>query len=222
MCIICKTKNIEELIPLTCLFINCDIIQNIPKEMVNLEILVCIKCPLLTNFPDTLRNLEHIICHHCFRLEKIPSTFIKLTRIECSFCTALEYIPNTFVNIEYIDCCGCNLIKSIPSNFTRLKYLDCSNCRLMIEIPSELVNLYTIECRECPWLPQNIHTPYTDYKENIKILIECQTFIKKYILSKRIITLAKQLIPLWWNPSLKGGYFYKKIMLEEIENLVKQ
>ncbi len=45
------------------------------------------------------------------------------------------------------------------------------------------------------------------------------TFRKKIIISKRLIKLIPHLIPLYYHPDAKGGFFHKKTILKFIEKI---
>ena len=55
MCLICETKNIEDITELDCS--NCTLLQSIPKELINIRVLDCSRCPLLQSIPKELVNL---------------------------------------------------------------------------------------------------------------------------------------------------------------------
>ena len=70
MCLICETKNIEDIKHITRLeCFRCPLLQSIPKEFVNLTILECAYCPLLQSIPKELVNLTELECIDCPWLE---------------------------------------------------------------------------------------------------------------------------------------------------------
>ena len=57
------------------------------------------------------------------------------------------------------------------------------------------------------------------FDDHIKKLIIVQRFFKKILLSKPIRRLLPLLVPLYYHPDAKGGYFHKKCMMKFIENI---
>ncbi len=56
-----------------------------------------------------------------------------------------------------------------------------------------------------------------NYEKNIKKLKRIQEFIRKIIMSKRLMGLIPKIIPIYYNPECKGGYMHKKQMLVELQ-----
>ena len=64
MCLICETKNIEDIKHITELdCYNCPWITEIPGELANLTKLYCQDCPILTEIPRELVNLKILYCY---------------------------------------------------------------------------------------------------------------------------------------------------------------
>jgi len=47
-------------------------------------------------------------------------------------------------------------------------------------------------------------------KKNIQKVIKTQKMIRNYFMRKKIIHINRQLIPIYYHPDMKGGYFSKK------------
>ena len=74
----------------------------------------------------------------------------------------------------------------------------------------------------CPWIHspvERINLGNRQYYENIIKLIILQRFFKKIIISKRLLRLIPKLMPLYYNPSAKGGYLHKRNMIKFINNI---
>jgi hypothetical protein len=68
--------------------------------------------------------------------------------------------------------------------------------------------------RGCVWLNND-----PGFGESVKKLIKLQLWFKNMYLSKRLKKLIPQLIPLYYHPDAKGGYFEKKAMLEFFDSI---
>ncbi len=88
-----------------------------------------------------------------------------------------------------------------------------------------LINIKSIEKIKrilyagCKWLyNENLGDVLSrcEYKNNVKKVIKIQKWMKKIIISKRLITLIPFLIPLYYDPECKGGYIHKKKMLIDL------
>jgi hypothetical protein len=182
------------------------------KELKDLN---CSECPLLTHIPDTLVNLTNLNCYEYPLLTHIPDTLVDLTNLNCDECHVLTHIPDTLVRLTSLDCSYRPLLTHIPGTLVRLTVLDCSYCPLLTHIPD--VGSYLLTwCYGCKWLDINNYT----YNKNILNLVSCQRIFKNRILCEYLVRLSRQIIPIWWDPKCKGGYFHKKIMLEEIEKYI--
>ncbi len=63
---------------------------------------------------------------------------------------------------------------------------------------------------QCLWLEEPMNRGYDENIKNLKII---QKWIKKMLLSKRLMRLIRRLMPLYYAPDAKGGYFHKREML---------
>jgi hypothetical protein len=154
-----------------------------------------------------LVNLTRLDCYGCPNLTSIPNELVNLTRLICYRCRNLTSISNELVNLTSINCAGCPNITSIPKELVNLTSINCAGCPKLTSIPKELVNLIFLNCSGCPWLDVK-ENEY--YKENIRYLVRCQGIFKRQILARRLLKLTPKLVPLWWHPGCKGGFFHKK------------
>jgi hypothetical protein len=89
--------------------------------------------------------------------------------------------------------------------------LNYSNCTSLTKIEG----LESLLCDNCPWISQK----NPDFKNNIQNLITLQEWFKKNILIMKIERMATNIIPIWWDPTCKGGFFHKKSLLEYVDRL---
>ena len=79
------------------------------------------------------------------------------------------------------------------------------------------LNYTELSVHNCKWINKNNNY----YDSNIHKLIFLQKFFKKHLLIKKILNISIQIIPIWWDPQCKGGFFHKKSMkdmLNEFNN----
>ena len=60
-----------------------------------------------------------------------------------------------------------------------------------------------------------------NYEKNIIKLLKLQKWFKTYLLSKKISIMSELILPLYFHPEYKGGYFHKKQLLQWIDSLPK-
>src|SRR5204863_507877 len=149
-----------------------------------LQTLYCSSCPLLTTIPQ-IEGLQTLYCPNCPLLTTIP-------QIE---------------GLQTLDCFDCPLLTKIPQ-IEGLQTLDCSNCLLLTTIP-QIEGLQTLHCNGCKWLKTD-----PGYIESIKKLKRLQGWFRRIILSYQLKRLTLQLIPLYYHPDAKGGYFDKLKILQ--------
>jgi hypothetical protein len=180
MCIICCTKNINDLKHLTNINLyRCRNITTIPYIFINLINLNCSGCNNLQEIPNTLVNLTHLSCYNCPVLTNIPDTLLDLINLKCWNCPLLTEIPDTLVNLTDLDCSSCSKLIKIPDKIIRL---DCSDC-ILTQSPPRVAWLY---CDNCQWLPQK----NPEYTENIKklLIIQNEYYRRKILRLKKIIS----------------------------------
>jgi hypothetical protein len=71
-----------------------------------------------------------------------------------------------------------------------------------------------LECDGCGWLDNN-----PDYRDNVKKLIVIQKWIKRIILSNRLSGLIPGLVPIYYHPDHRGGFFHKKRIMAFIQGI---
>jgi hypothetical protein len=203
MCAICDTPQ-EELIDSTFIICSeCNILKEIPKELVKLQALWCFLINI-SEIPKELVNLVELNCSICFNLKEIPKELVNLMSLNCFRCTLLKEIPKELVNLKLLNCvesmvkniprelvnlihlwCDCTNIEYIPKELTKLSTLCISNCLNIKEIPKELINLVELNCDNCPNIVE-IH----NFK-NLK-LIACYncpklTFAPTHLIKNQVI-----------------------------------
>lgn len=151
-----------------------------------LETIEFYDCPSLTQI-QLSQNLQTLLCSHCPMLSNIS-----LTNWED-------------FKMETILCYDCHSLTQIPY-FPNLKELICHDCPLLTDISIPMINrLLTFVHSGCDWLKCS-----HGFDQKIEKLVVLQKWFKKIYLSKRIIKLIKQLVPIYYHPKAKGGYFHKK------------
>lgn len=90
-----------------------------------------------------------------------------------------------------------------------MKFLSCQNSRSLTNI-GDTANLSWYHCSGCIWS----YVRNDKFDDNIRRLIVLQRWFKKILQSKRLTKLIPKLIPLYYHPECKGGYFHKKSILE--------
>ena len=108
-------------------------------------------------------------------------------------------------------CYECPKLKYLPS--IKKGTIECSDCPMIIGKPLEYL---TLNCRGCNWLNVDLNT---SYNYNVNKLIIIQRFFKNILLVRRFQRLIPLLMPLYYHPVAKGGYFHKKEMLEFLTNV---
>ncbi len=83
---------------------------------------------------------------------------------------------------------------------------------ILTNIP-KIQGLLELYCSNCPWL--NIKNE--QFEINIKKLKRIQEFIRKIIMSKRLMELIPKIMAIYYHPECKGGYMHKKQMLVDLQ-----
>jgi len=186
MCIVCYT-NIKELLPLEEIHCrHCIVIQQIPQDLINLEILYFFNCPMLLNLSSYFSfNLQELYYENCNTITEITNLY----------------------NLEILTCIDCSNLKKITDVFN-LKSLVCQNCPLLSELCD--VKLIRFKCISTPWL----YHPDNNFITNYKKLKLIQLWIKrnlKHFIFKRWIK-SKEGIQWIYHPNNIGGRMSKKLI----------
>jgi hypothetical protein len=206
MCIVCEHKNLDGLQSLNCS--NCPLLTNIPM-IEGLQSLNCSNCPLLTDIP-MIEGLQYLYCSNCPLLTNIPM-IEGLQYLYCSNCPLITNIP-MIKGLQNLNCSNCPLLTNIPM-IKGLRQLNCSNSRSLTELNINDTN--TCVYRDgCVWLKND-----PDFNKSMIKLIKLQQWFKSMYLSKRLNRLIPQLIPLYYHPDAKGGYFDKLKILNYFQEL---
>lgn len=210
MCVICRNEVNYNKKTLDCS--GCKKVIKIPL-IKGLRVLNCEKCPGLIEIP-MIRGLKLLICNNCPGLIEIP-LIRGLQTLYCHDCSGLIKIP-LIQELQILYCYNCPKLTEI-SLIEQNKGLtiDCARCRNLTQLHIPTSARLIVD--GCVWLnhPVNQH-----YNKNIKKLIILQKWLKKMLVRKRLIKLIPILIPLYYHPESKGGYFHKKEILEFVESLV--
>lgn len=171
-------------------------------------------CPELKQIP-LIPGLKVLDCSHCPELEHI-SLIPGLEELYCSDCPKLKQIPQ-IPGMKYLNCARCPLLTSVPWIDT-LTYLFCEESRSLTQIP-EIPGLEHIFDTQCVWLKPRQSLYYYDhfneiYMDRIQKLKILQKWFRGVLMNKKLLRLIPQLMPLYYHPSAKGGYFHKKEMLD--------
>jgi hypothetical protein len=181
------------------------LLTNIPRIDGSQE-LNCSNCPLLTNIPH-IDGLQELYCSNCPLLTNIPH-IDELQELNCSYCPLLTDIPLIY-GLKRLDCSNCPLIVNIPQ-IDSLQSLFCFDCRLLTSLNVNIANLNYLLAYGCIWLRyKNPH-----FNESINKLIILQKWFKKLYMSRKLKRIIPQIIPLYYHPDAKGGYFDKLKILQ--------
>jgi uncharacterized paraquat-inducible protein A len=208
MCIICGNEDLDGLKTLDCS--DCPLLTNIP-QINGLQTLSCYNCPLLTSVPR-IDGLRKLYCFKCPLLTNIP-LINSLQTLICRNCPLLTNIPH-INGLQTLYCCQCHLLTNIPQ-INGLRRLSCYGCRSLtgLNITSDFQFLQT---NDCIWLSN-----HPDFNESIKKLIKLQKWFKRLYLGKKLRKLIPQLIPLYYHPDAKGGYFDKLEIVKFVRDLLQ-
>jgi hypothetical protein len=118
--------------------------------------------------------------------------------------------------LQLLYCSNCPLLTNIP-HIDGLQELACYNCRSLTKLNINVANLDYSDTYGCIWLDND-----PNYDQSIKKLILLQKWWKKIYLSNRLKKLIKQLIPLYYHPDAKGGYFDKLKIFQCFQEISEQ
>src|SRR5437773_2058455 len=130
--------------------------------------------------------------------------------LDCSKCPFLTLIP-IIPGLHELYCSECPMLTEI-SIIPGLKKLECCWCPLLTEIP-KIDGLKSLICYYCKWL----RVENENFDDQLKKVIVLQRWFKKVLLSKNMVKLIPQLMPLYYHPESKGGYLHKRNMLRFFE-----
>ncbi len=186
-------------------------LTNIPL-IPGLKELFCSNCPLLT-YISLISGLKTLNCYNCPLLTNIP-LIEGLKILNCCNCQLITNIP-LIAGLEELFCNCCSLLTNIPL-IEGLQTLNCSDCPILTKIPFIQVRsyeMYRFNCSNCKWLKESNQ----EYENNIKKVKHIQEFMRKIILSRRLIVLIQKIVPIYYHPDCKGGYIHKKQMLVDLQ-----
>jgi hypothetical protein len=176
------------------------------KNLDGLKILDCSNCHLLTNIPQ-INGLQKLFCYNCPLLRNVPH-INTLDTLFCSDCPLLDNIP--LINgLKTLDCSKCPKLTNVPDG---LQKLWCNGCRLLTRL--DLKNNTWLGAYGCVWLKRD-----PNFNESIKKLVILQRWFRSMSLSLRLKRLIPQIIPLYYHPDAKGGYFDKLSIMRYFEQL---
>jgi hypothetical protein len=159
--------------------------------------------------------LEELKCEHCISLTSIP-LISGLQNLYCNGCTLLCEIP-CIDPLKVLDCDECPMLCEIPQSMQGLSELNCRECRSLTRIPPILdpESLVDFDFSGCIWL--DINNP--GYSENIRKLKVLQRWFRGIHASRKMLRLIPELIPIYYHPDSKGGYFHKKLMYDFLDSI---
>lgn len=205
MCILCQTGNNDKILynkdVLQCNY--CSDLVKIP-DIKGIKSLWCHDCKELTEI-SCIQGLEELYCFNCPKLTEI-SEIHGLRILDCTYCPSLVRIPE-IQTLERIDCTGCGSLTQIPM-IRKLQELYCPDC--------EKLNLTDIRIPETIKYIGSDKLQWRNSDQNLTKLIVLQKWFKNVSMSKKLIKLIPLLMPLYYHPEAKGGYFHKKEMLASL------
>ncbi len=222
-----KIKNISSL---QCIrFLSCSSLYKISIINLNhLKSFTVDNCDQLIDIEiDISDTMELFWCYNCKSLKEINLNIKndnknKQFTINCQNCPSLLRIKtinikNIITPINPIEI----LSRDLHDTFCTWKFL-LINCPSLTSIPSftkciSNVNIYQITTiSRCKWLEKDNSR---NFISNIKNLIILQKWFKRILLSIRLIKMIQNIIPIYYYPDYKGGYFHKKMMIEFIQQI---
>lgn len=187
----------------------CNYCQDIIKitDIKGIKSLWCHDCPELVEISD-IKGLESLYCYNCPKLLKIAD-IQGLKILDCAYCESLIKIP-AIQTLEEIDCTGCQSLIEISfiKNLKDLFFPDCEKLNLInVKLPDTIRHIGSDKLK------------WKNNSSNRKKLITLQRWFKNMLMSRKIIKIIPLLMPLYYHPDSKGGYFHKKEMLTSLMNL---
>ncbi len=124
------------------------------------------------------------------------------------------YIPE-ILGLQTLDCEHCTSLINIP-DIKGLKNLKCDCCVSLIIVPN-IKKYDSFSCYGCKWLrPINKY-----FRNDLKKVKKIQKCVKRTLLSNRLINMIPKIMPLYYHPDAKGGYFDKKELFNFFQNVKK-
>ena len=117
--------------------------------------------------------------------------------------------------LQELYCTDCPMLHIIPQ-INGLQYINCSNSRSLTELNVNETNMSLYLVDGCVWLKDD-----PDFNESMKKLVRLQQWFKPMSLSLRLKRLTPQLIPLYYHPDAKGGYFDKLKIFQYVGALLE-
>jgi hypothetical protein len=214
MCIICRNEitfdsEIDEMD-----ISWCNDVQSIPM-MKGLKKLWCQGCPKMEHIPD-IPGLKDIRCYKSGII--VVQGFKELEFIDCCDCLDLIHISDNPC-LKTIFCVRCPELLSI-ANVPETEFVSCSDCQKLSTVPDRAIEYMESNhpsfLRECKWLKS---TQNANYHENIQKVIVLQRWFRNVSMSKRLSKIIKMIIPIYYHPDAKGGYFDKKRLTDFFNGL---
>lgn len=104
--------------------------------------------------------------------------------------------------------------------------VNCRDCRLLTSIPQHstkhsygVKSLQGLSVHGCYWSSLCGQKSKSEMDNQINKLTRLQRWFKSLILSKKLTRLIPRIIPLYYDPESKGGFFEKKKMLTFLESI---
>ena len=224
MCVICRQQPLEtdELNISGCQQVTSRQLEEYVKSYPNIKTLDCSRCPKIVNLPN-LEGLKRLDCWDC-PIVNLPTSLEGLKYLNCTGCPKLVNLPTSLEGLEELYCSYCPIV-NLP-NLEGLKILDCSFCCKLVNLPN-LKGLKELYCWDCPKLVVNLpnleglkkldcsgcHWLEEENRDKVK---KAQEIVRNKITSRKLISIRNQLVPIYYHPEMKGGYFAKK----DLENFV--
>ncbi len=186
------------------------------NEFIGLKNINCANCPELKQIPQ-IPELKTLNCSNCPKLEQI-FPISGLEALYCSECPELKQIP-MIPGLKYLNCARCSSLTEIPW-INNLMYLFCEESRLLIHVPP-IPSLTLIFDTECVWMkPRKTHYDYDYYNDvyiqRIQKLKVLQKWFRKISMRRKLLNLIPVLMPLYYHPDFKGGYFHQKELFDYV------
>lgn len=200
MCVICsKDREIYSILTIR----DCPLIERISLQdpmYENVLELYLINCPNLSEINGSC-GLTYLYLLSCPKFVKIPQ-LKNLKCLVCLDCDSLTKIP-MIKGMETIRCVGCRLLTQIPQHSRKHSY--------------GVKTLYQVTVTDCHW--SELSKEKKEMRDQIEKLVKLQKWYRRMMLSRRLTKLIPCLMPIYYHPQAKGGYFEKKYLLDFVDSL---